>query len=180
MACERERESIPCISSMTCPKCLLKQFDPSYELKISHRCCHELKKKPAKNYEKQSGRTIAITGMRKDEGGNRSFIKGCVLTDSKGKVIRFHPLLVVRDSWENWLVSTKQIELCQLYRQPFNFKRSGCKGCPYSLDLQEQLETMELYLPNERKQCEIIWKPVYDEYRRLNYRLKNVEKIKLF
>ena len=54
MACERERESIPCINSMTCPKCLLKQFDPSYELKISHRCCYELKKKPAKNYEKQS------------------------------------------------------------------------------------------------------------------------------
>ena len=53
-------------------------------------------------------------------------------------------------------------------------------GCPFSLDLQEQLEIMELYLPNERRQCEIIWKPVYEEYRRLNYRLKKIEKIKLF
>ena len=74
----------------------------------------------------------------------------------------------------------ESIALCPLYCQPYNFKRTGCAGCPFSLDLQEQLEIMELYLPNERKQCELIWKPVYDEYRRLNYRLKNVEKIKLF
>lgn len=35
-------------------------------------------------------------------------------------------------------------------------------------------------MPNERKQCEYIWQPVYAEYRRLGYRLKKVEKIKLF
>lgn len=62
--------------------------------------------------------------------------------------------------------------MCKLYREPFNFKRTGCKGCPYSLDLQEQLDTMAMYLPNEKKQCEMIWKPVYQEYRRLGYRLR--------
>ena len=75
---------------------------------------------------------------------------------------------------------THTIALAPLYCQPYNFKRTGCKGCPFSLDLQEQLEIMELYMPNERKQCEYIWKPIYDEYRRLNYRLKKVEKVKLF
>lgn len=30
----------------------------------------------------------------------------------------------------------------------------------------------EFLFPNERKQCEIIWKPVYAEYRRLGYRLR--------
>ena len=39
---------------------------------------------------------------------------------------------------------------------------------------------MEIYMPNERKQCELIWKPVYEEYRRLNYRLKKYEKVRLF
>lgn len=47
------------------------------------------------------------------------------------------------------------------------------------MDLQEQLEIMALYMPNERKQCEYIWKPVYDEYRRLGYRLKKYEKVRL-
>ena len=74
----------------------------------------------------------------------------------------------------------ESIALCPLYCQPYNFKRTGCKGCPFSLDLQEQLEIMERYLPNERRQCEMIWKPVYDEYRRINYRLKQNEQIKLF
>ncbi len=38
---------------------------------------------------------------------------------------------------------------------------------------------MEDYLPAEKKQCEYLWKPVYDEYRRLNYRLDNEEQLKL-
>ena len=113
-------------------------------------------------------------------GGERASIKGCILTDKQGKIKRFHPLIKVNDEWENWLIQEKSIELCPLYKEPYNFKRTGCKGCPFSLDLQEQLEIMELYLPNERKQCEIIWKPVYDEYRRLNYRLKKNEQVKLF
>ncbi|MFI3330130.1 MAG: phosphoadenosine phosphosulfate reductase, partial [bacterium] len=60
-----------------------------------------------------------------------------------------------------------------LYLPPFNFKRTGCKGCPFALDLHEQLQTMKQLLPNEAKQCEMIWKPVYEEYRRKNYRLKS-------
>ena len=35
---------------------------------------------------------------------------------------------------------------------------------------------MEKLLPSEYKQCNILWKPVYDEYRRINYRLKEEEK----
>lgn len=33
---------------------------------------------------------------------------------------------------------------------------------------------------NERKACEVIWKPVYEEYRRIDYRLTKSEQIKLF
>lgn len=155
-------------------------FSKDNKLKINNTCCLKLKKEPAHRYEKESGRTIVLTGMRRDEGGQRANIKGCILTDNKGNVKKFHPLLVVTDAWENWLIQEKKIELCPLYKEPYNFQRTGCKGCPFSLDLQEQLEIMELYLPNERRQCEMIWKPVYDEYRRLNYRLKKNEQIKLF
>jgi len=73
----------------------------------------------------------------------------------------------VDDGFEDWFISKFDIKLCRLYYAPFNFLRTGCKGCPYSLTLQEQLEVMERLLPNERKQCEFIWKPVYEEYRRL-------------
>ena len=93
---------------------------------------------------------------------------------------RFNPLIKVNDEWEEWFIQEYNIELCSLYYEPYNFVRTGCKGCPFSLNLQNDLETMERYFPAERKQCEIIWKPVYDEYRRLGYRLKKGEQLKLF
>lgn len=163
-----------------CPTCLKYQFSDSFKLKVSPFCCRELKKKPVHKWEKQNNRLVAITGMRKEEGGQRANIKGCVLTDKNGKIKKFHPLLVVDDSWEEWFIKEHNIQLCELYLPPFNFKRTGCAGCPFALDLESQLETMERLLPNQRRQCEIIWKPVYDEYRRINYRLKKAEQIKLF
>lgn len=163
-----------------CPKSLLYQFSNDFKIKIGDKCCLNLKKKPAHRYEKESGRNIAITGMRRAEGGERASLKGCIITDSKGKATKFHPLLVVSDEWEEWYLKERGIKLCPLYYPPFNFKRTGCKGCPYSLDLQDQLSTMSLYLPKEREQCEFIWKPVYDEYRRIGYRLDKWEQLKLF
>ena len=163
-----------------CPKSLLYHFTQDFKIKLSDNCCRKLKKEPIAKWEKTTNRHIAMTGMRNSEGGERASIKGCILTDKQGNVKRFHPLIKVNDEWEDWLVDAKQIKLCSLYNPPFNFKRTGCKGCPVSLDLQEQLEIMELYLPNERKQCEIIWKPIYDEYRRIGYRLKKCDQIKLF
>lgn len=163
-----------------CPKSLLYHFTPDFNIKLSDNCCRKLKKEPIHKWEKASNRHIAITGMRNSEGGKRASIKGCILTDKQGNVKRFHPLIKVDDQWENWLIKEKQIELCQLYTEPYNFQRTGCAGCPFSLTLAEQLETMAIYLPKERAKCELIWKPVYDEYRRINYRLNKVEKVKLF
>lgn len=163
-----------------CPDALRYQFGEDFRLKVSNRCCLNLKKKPVKEWEKENNRPIAITGMRREEGGQRANIRGCILTDGKGNLRKFHPLLVVSEEWEEWLIGKEGIKLCELYYPPFNFRRTGCKGCPYSLDLQEQLTTMELYMPNERKQCEIIWKPVYEEYRRIHYRLTDKEQLKLF
>jgi len=163
-----------------CPKILRYQFSNDFKLKISNQCCYELKKKPIHEWQEKNNRAITITGMRKEEGGNRKNIQGCILTDTKGKLVKFHPLLVVDDDWESQFIERERaIALAPLYCQPFNFNRTGCKGCPYALDLQEQLEIMEEYLPNERKQCEFIWKPVYEEYRRIGYRLSKYLKIKL-
>lgn len=163
-----------------CPKQLEYQFTPSFNIKCSDNCCLKMKKEPIKKWEKENNKTIALTGMRKEEGGARRSIQGCIITDKNNKLVKFHPLLVVNEDFEEWFIEKNNIKLCKLYYEPFNFKRTGCKGCPFALDLQEVLTTMQTYLPSERKQCELIWKPVYDEYRRLNYRLKKDEQIKLF
>ena len=163
-----------------CPKILRYQFTERFNLKVSNLCCFELKKKPIHDWQVKNNKPITITGMRKEEGGNRKNIQGCILTDSKGNLVKFHPLLVVSEDWEEWYRERERIALSPLYCQPYNFKRSGCCGCPYALDLQEQLDIMERLLPNERKKAEIIWKPVYEEYRRLGYRLRRFDQMKLF
>ncbi len=167
-----------------CPKMLEYQFTPEFKIKCSDNCCRKMKKEPVKKWEKSSNRHIAITGMRNSEGGKRASIKGCILTDKKGNLTKFHPLIKVNDEWENWLVNeysthTHTIALAPLYCQPYNFKRTGCKFCPFSLDLQEQLEVAYRYFPEEVKQGEWIWKPVFDEYRRIGFRLKKHMQIKL-
>jgi len=166
-------------SSFSCPKKLLYQYNDDSTLKISDRCCYEFKKKPIYSYQKETGKTITLTGMRREEGGRR-FSLPCIVSDKTGKLLKFHPLSVVSEQWEDWFIQNYKIRLCELYYPPFNFKRTGCKGCPYSLDLQEQLLIMEKHLPNEAKQCEMIWKPIYDEYRRINYRLKRNVQLSLF
>lgn len=160
-----------------CPEILKYQFEQDIPLKISAKCCDRIKKDPLHKFAKESKRSIAITGLMREEGGQR-YGTVCIVKEHD-KVLKFNPLAVMSIAWENWLIEKENIKLCELYYEPYNFKRTGCKGCPYNLHLQDDLETMGKYMPEERKQCEWIWKPVYDEYRRLGYRLKKVEKMKL-
>lgn len=153
-----------------CPKKLSYQFSDDFKIKLSDRCCYRLKKDIFHKYERETNRTIAITGLLSEEGGQRQNILHC-LTEHNKKVVKFHPLLVCNLEFENYVIEKYNIKLCKLYYPPFNFKRTGCKGCPYSLKLQEQLDIMEKFLPNERKQCEQLWGVIYDEYRRIKYRL---------
>lgn len=158
-------------SFAACPKILLEQYNEDYPIKISHMCCKRLKKDPMHNWAKENNKTIYMTGMRSAEGGQRRAMH-CVLTDKLGNLYSFSPLAVVSDDWEEEFIKRYKIPICKLYYPPYNFTRTGCKGCPFTLDLQNQLDTMEKLLPNEKKQCEIMFKPVYDEYRRLGYRLR--------
>lgn len=155
-----------------CPKLLKYQFTSENTLKISDKCCRRLKKEPFNAWMKKSGKTITITGMMASENGQRKRIESCTITNKNGHLKKFHPLLKVSEEWEEWYIQQRNIKLCKLYYPPYNFKRTGCKGCPYALHLQEQLEVMYVLMLEEYRQCEIIWKPVYDEYRRIGYRLK--------
>lgn len=152
-----------------CIEKLKYQFTTDFKLKVSDKCCLKLKEEPLREYEKQSGRNIAILGIMPSEGGRRNNAK-CIVKDK-----HFSPLVKVNKDWEDWFIEEHNIKLCKLYYPPFNFKRTGCKGCPFNINLQNDLDIMEQLLPNERKQCEIIWKPIYEEYRRIGYRLERTQ-----
>lgn len=107
-----------------CPNGLKYQFTSDFKLKCSEKCCYKMKKEPAKKWEKENNKSITLTGMRKAEGGERASI-GCIVTDKEKNLVKFHPLLVVDDEFENWFINKFNIQLCRLYYPPFNFKRTG-------------------------------------------------------
>lgn len=155
--------------TFACPKLLRYQFTPEFKLKVDYKCCVNLKEKPLHEWGKANKKPYSIIGIRHDEGGSRGKAKCLAFAD--GKLRNFHPLIPVSDEWEDWVIETYNIKICDIYKPPYNFTRPGCKGCPFALYLQKELDTLERFFPNERKQCEYIWKPVYDEYRRIGYRL---------
>ena len=57
-------------SSHCCPKILMYQFSDDFKLKISSKCCDELKKKPLDEYQKQNNKPYKILGIMPAEGGS--------------------------------------------------------------------------------------------------------------
>lgn len=109
-----------------CPKKLQYQFTEDFKIKISDNCCRKMKKEPAHRYEKESGKSIVLTGMRQAEGGQRASIKGCAITDKDGNLKKFHPLLVVSDEWENWYVEReREFSTCTAILPTIQLQKNG-------------------------------------------------------
>ena len=70
-----------------CPKQLQYQFTPEFKIKCSDSCCMKMKKEPVKKWQKENNKTITLTGMRKEEGGQRASLKGCIVTDKVSPIV---------------------------------------------------------------------------------------------
>lgn len=173
------RDGLYNFASNKCPKILRYQFSDNYTgPRISDKCCLNLKEMPLEAYMRETGKTVAIVAIMREEGGRREKAQ-CFMKYGKDNY-HFHPLAVVSKDWENWFIDKYHIKLCNIYYPPYNFARTGCKGCPFNKDLQRDLDTLEKYFPSERKQCETIWKPIYEEYRKIGYRLKRQKQMTIF
>lgn len=162
-------------SKYVCPKKLLYQFSEDFKLKVSDLCCIEFKKNPISQWQIKNNKIATITGMRKGEGGRRESI-GCTTFNKKGELSYFHPLAFVSDHWEDWFIKKFDIRLCDLYYSPFNFKRTGCVGCPFNINIEKALEILKEKLPNEYRRAWLYFGPVYREYQRIGYRFKGKER----
>lgn len=167
----REKERELSTSMKIVPNVLKYQFEPEYARthNWSDMCCKEFKHGILSKLEKEMGYKYTFLGMRREEGGNREKLK-CITKGSNS--IHFNVLVPVSEEWEEEFIKRYNIELCELYLPPYNFKRQGCLFCPFSLDLQEQLDIMQEINPNLVKQANVLWDVSYNEYKRIGYRLR--------
>ena len=106
-------------SSFVCPKSLLYQFEERGKYNYSNRCCYEMKKKPAHKWAKENHKTMIITGMRAEEGGNRVRL-GCLTNHNT----MFHPLIKVDDEWENEFIERER----EWHSHPYIANHTTSKG----------------------------------------------------
>ena len=160
----------PWSSQTSCPQILKYQFTPEFNIKISDKCCLRLKEEPLAKWSKENNKPFPIIGVMREEGGRRNNAQCLAIRGNK--LFAFQPLAPMTKEWEEWFIEAYGVEICDIYKPPYNFVRTGCKGCPFARNLQDELDTLERFFPEERRQCEIIWKPIYEEYRRIGYRLR--------
>lgn len=134
--------------------------------KVSPKCCEYLKKRPIKDYEKESGRK-AILGVRGTESALRSTqYKSCFTKDKK-----FTPLHDLSDELLNAIYKKYKIELPKIYNY---INRTGCMGCPYGSHRGNTQKELALLNDNQREFVIKLFKESYDVLG-INYKNKQLK-----
>jgi 3'-phosphoadenosine 5'-phosphosulfate sulfotransferase (PAPS reductase)/FAD synthetase len=121
----------------------VKRFLKYKDLKISARCCHYLKRKPMLEWQKRSGKKVAIMGTRAEESQIRRVVwvrKGCIY-ETKNQVV-VTPLIFFtdKDIWD--YIKIFKIRLADIYYK--GFKRNGCYCCGFGCHLTEDNNFVKL------------------------------------
>ena len=111
--------------------------------KITHLCCHYLKKEPARKLEKESG-LKPILGIRSGESNLRKRqYRTCFTKDKK-----FTPIHDLSDELLEKIIKKYDIEVPKVYK---HVERTGCMGCPYGSWKHDTEKELALLNDNQRK-----------------------------
>ncbi len=111
--------------------------------RVSPKCCTYLKKKPAKDFEKESG-LKAILGVR----GNESVMRKSKYQTCLNKNGKFTPLWDLTDEMEDEIYKRYNIEIPSVYE---HITRTGCMGCPYGSYKGDTQKELKLISDSQRK-----------------------------
>ena len=110
---------------------------------ITHLCCYYLKKKPAHDFENETG-LKPILGIRGSESVMRKQqYKSCFTKNKK-----FVPLYDLSDELLDKIYKKYNIEIPEVYNY---ICRTGCMGCPYGSYKHDTEKELKIILPQQRK-----------------------------
>lgn len=118
--------------------------------RISNICCKYAKKDVSHKLLSDFGYDLNIVGIRKAEGGARSAAyKSCFDENGKSKsntYDNYRPLFWYKNSDKEDYDQYYVIVHSRCYTE-YGLKRTGCAGCPFGRDFENELEIIEKYEP---------------------------------
>lgn len=132
--------------------------------KISNKCCKGAKKDVSKQFQKEHDVDLMIVGVRRAEGGARAIAyKNCFST--KKGVSQYRPIFWFTDRDKKEYEKMFSIEHSACYKE-YGLKRTGCAGCPYGRNLEDELNIISTHEPKLFATAKKIFKDSYEYTKR--------------
>lgn len=141
------------------------------QFKISQKCCKYAKKDLAHDKLKE-GYDLNITGIRKAEGGVRSQVYKSCFDNNFGSYDNYRPIFWYKDADKEYYNEFFNIKNSRCYTE-YGLKRTGCCGCGFSRDCQNEVSILEKFEPKLAVAVKNIFKDSY-EYTRAYKEFKEV------
>ena len=133
--------------------------------KISKKCCQYAKKDVIHKYITSNNHDLNIYGVRKAEGGIRSVAYKNCFTENEGECDDYRPLFWYmnedKEDYENYYGVTHS----DCYTK-YGLKRTGCAGCPFNRNFEEELDIIKTYEPKLFKAVNNIFGDSYEYTRK--------------
>ncbi len=144
--------------------------------KISSQCCEWAKKKVAHRYQKENAIELAINGVRKAEGGQRSTIYKNCFSAIEDEADQYRAIFWYKNEDKEAYEDTFNVTHSKCY-SCYGLKRTGCAGCPFGRDFEQELEVIEKYEPKLYKAVNNIFGDSYEYTRKYREFVKQMEEI---
>ena len=132
------------------------------QFKISNKCCQYAKKDVVHKVIKENDFDLEITGIRRSEGGIRATsYKSCFDNNDDGTYDRYRPLFWYSDSDRKEYEKQNEIIHSRCYTE-YGLTRTGCAGCPFGKEFEDELLVIEKYEPKLFKAVNNIFGDSYE------------------
>lgn len=132
------------------------------KFKISPKCCKFAKKGPVHDFIKDNDFDLNCYGVRKAEGGTRSTAyKNCFTNNEENNDIdEYRPIFWYKNKTKKIYEDHFDIKHSKCYTE-YGLTRTGCAGCPYNQDFEEELKIIQTYEPKLFNAVNNIFKDSY-------------------
>lgn len=130
-------------------------------IKISSRCCDKSKKAPIKKYIREHKIQLNVTGERKAEGGQRSSTHSSCFEEHRDGIHKYMPLWWWSDASKALFKKIEGIRYSDCY-EVYGFRRTGCVGCPFSINIADDLQKMSEFEPRLFTACMNVFGEAYE------------------